>query len=103
MFRLGYALRKRTGFIRTQMPAYQWKDRPLETWLKKDIPSTPEAYTQWRRKNSPNFFFGTPIAEWNDERFLSISRRARNEVEARIPSDIPWNLQAEVDEANRAM
>ncbi|HEX6033308.1 MAG TPA: hypothetical protein VFY83_02695, partial [Anaerolineales bacterium] len=44
LFRLGYALRKRTGFIRTQMPAYQWIDRPLETWLKKNIPSVPEAY-----------------------------------------------------------
>jgi hypothetical protein len=97
MFRLGYALRKRTGFIRTQMPAYQWKDRPLETWLKKDIPSTPEAYTQWRPKNSPKFFFRSLRAERNDE--LS----SRREVEARIPSHIPWNLQAAADEANRIL
>ena len=27
------------------------------TWLKNGIPSKPEAYAQWRRQNSPKFFF----------------------------------------------
>src|SRR5258706_11561768 len=35
-FRLAYAFRLRTGLIRLQMPQYQWTDRPLETWVKKD-------------------------------------------------------------------
>ena len=26
-------MRKRTGFIRRQTPRYDWKDRPLGTWL----------------------------------------------------------------------
>ena len=57
LFRVGYALRKRTGFIRKQMPQYQWTDRPLVTWLKKNIPLTPQSYFEWRKQNSPKFFF----------------------------------------------
>ena len=103
MFRLGYALRKRMGWIRTQMPAYQWQDRPLKTWLRSQIPSIPEAYAQWRRQNSPKFFLDSPRAERNDERTLSVSRRARNAVEARTQRDVPWNPQLAVDEAERIL
>lgn len=81
MFRLGYALRKRTGFLRAQIPAYEWKDRPLETWLNKDIPSRPESYAHWRNQNSPKFFV---------EQF-------------RIPDGAPWNPQIAVDEAERIL
>ncbi|HET9914756.1 MAG TPA: heparinase II/III family protein, partial [Anaerolineales bacterium] len=84
LFRVSYALRMRTGFVRKQIPAYQWQDRPLETWLKKGIPSQPEAYTQWRRRNSPKFFFDP-------------SRAERYAVEA------PWNPQLAVDEAERLL
>ena len=81
MFRLGYALRKRTGFIRKQMPAYEWKDRPLETWLKSGIPSKPDAYAQWRRQNSPKFFF----------------------AKLTFPQNTPWNPQLAVAEAERIL
>ncbi|HVF25999.1 MAG TPA: alginate lyase family protein [Anaerolineales bacterium] len=37
IFRLAYAFRLRTGLIRLQMPQYKWTDRPLETWLKKQV------------------------------------------------------------------
>jgi hypothetical protein len=57
IFRFAYAFRIRSGLIRLQMPAYQWKDRPLGPWLKKDIPSDPESYGIWRKQNSPKFFF----------------------------------------------
>jgi len=63
LFRVAYALRKRTGYIRLQTPQYPWKDRPLGTWLKKNIPSTPQLYAQWRKQNSPKFFFGNLRAE----------------------------------------
>jgi hypothetical protein len=56
-FRLAYAFRLRSGLIRLQMPQYKWDDRPLETWLKKDIPSDFESYSQWRKNNLPKFFF----------------------------------------------
>jgi asparagine synthase (glutamine-hydrolysing) len=96
MFRVGYALRKHTGYLRLQMPSYRWQDRPLETWLKKRIPSTPEAYAQWRRQNSPKFFFKPPRAE----RSRSDSEGA---VEARSPGNIPWNPKHVVNEAERVL
>jgi heparinase II/III-like protein len=81
MFRAGYALRKRTGFIRTQMPHYDWKARPLGTWLKKQIPSTPEQYAQWRRQHSPAFFF----------------------KEVKFPDGVAWNPKHVVNEAERLL
>ena len=69
-FRLSYAFRLRSGLIRLQMPLYRWADRPLGTWLKNGIPSGPAGYADWRRHNSPKFFFdGQPAppasAEWD--------------------------------------
>lgn len=81
-FRFAYAFRVRTGLVRLQMPAYQWKDRPLGTWLKKDIPSNPKSYVEWRRQNSPDFFF-----------------KGANQ----FPENIPWNPQLAVDEAERIL
>jgi len=88
MFRVGYALRKQTGLIRLQMPAYQWKDRPLETWLKKNVPSTPQAYAQWRKQNAPKFFFKSLRTEQ--------SGASRQAVEA-------WNPKHAVNEAERVL
>jgi hypothetical protein len=92
LFRVGYALRKRTGYIRLQMPAYDWKDRPLEAWLKKRIPSTPEAYAHWRKQNSPKFFFSFLRAERSD-----------SGDEAQFPRDVPWNPKNAIYEAKRVL
>ena len=81
-FRFAYAFRIRSGLIRLQMPPYQWKDRPLGTWLKKDIPSNPKSYAEWRRQSSPGFFF-----------------KGANQ----FPENIPWNPQIVVDEADRIL
>jgi hypothetical protein len=81
LFRVGYALWIRTGLVRLQIPAYDWKKRPLETWLKKNIPSTPKRYAQWRKQNSPRFFF----------------------EQADIPDNVPWNPQLAVGEAERIL
>ena len=83
-FRFAYAFRLRTGLIRLQTPIYKWTDRPLETWLKKNIPSQPEAYAQWRKQNSPKFFF--------DEH-----------VGAGSPRPVPWSSQPAVNEADRIL
>ena len=80
-FRVGYAVRMRTGFIRRQIPSYHWKDRPLKTWLKKDISSGSEAYAQWRKQNSPAFLFGG----------------------ASLPDNVPWDPQLPVDEAEKIL
>jgi hypothetical protein len=85
--------------VRKQMPSYDWKDRPLETWLKKNTPSTPEAYAHWRRQNSPKFFFNSLRAE------RTLSERTRDEVavEAQSPSAVTWNPQIAVNEAERIL
>ena len=93
LFRLGYALRKRTGLLRRQMPVYRWNDRPLESWLKKDIPSTPQAYADWRKQNSPRFFIGSRA-----ERSRTDSGGA---VDARIPKEAAWNPHTAVDQAEK--
>ncbi len=92
MFRVGYALRVRTGFIGKQIPAWNWQDRPLETWLKKGIPSQSEPYAEWRRQNSPRFFFEPLRAE-----------RSGSGDEARSTGDISWDSQLAVDEAERVL
>src|SRR5262245_30193662 len=80
-FRIAYAYRLRTGLIRLEMPQYKWEDYPLETWLKKDIPSTPQEYTQWRKNNLRKFFFDN----------------------ATYPENTPWNKQSAIDEADRIL
>ncbi|MGE5641998.1 MAG: hypothetical protein ACM3Y8_03210, partial [Byssovorax cruenta] len=88
VFRVAYALRKRTGYIRKQMPQYQWQDCPLATWLRLGTPSSPEAYAHWRKQNSPLFF-----------RLEGID----SEVERRLQAKLPWNPQTAVDEAERIL
>jgi hypothetical protein len=105
MFRVGYALRKQTGFLRLQTPMYQWRDRPLETWLKKGVPSTPQAYPEWRKQNSPKFFFEPLRApeKRRDYSERSDERSSRNAVEARLATKLPWNPKHAVDEAERLL
>jgi asparagine synthase (glutamine-hydrolysing) len=80
LFRVAYALRKRTGYIRRQLPQYQWTVRPLASWLKQGIPSTAEAYVAWRNQNSPVFF----RPEWH-------------------ASGVSWDPQTALDEAERIL
>ncbi|HLO31331.1 MAG TPA: alginate lyase family protein [Anaerolineales bacterium] len=93
IFRVSYALRLRTGLIRRQIPAYHWKDRPLETWLKSKIPSKAEAYAQWHRQNSAKFFFEPFRPEWSPQ----------GVVDGQFPSGIPWNPNHAVNEAERIL
>src|SRR6185369_14546407 len=85
LFRISYVLRKRTGYIRLQMPQYQWKDRPLSIWLKKGIPSTAQQYREWRKQNSPRFFPGAP-----EERRDNSGRNDSGD-------EAPWNPQTAID------
>ncbi|MBE0680748.1 MAG: alginate lyase family protein [Anaerolineales bacterium] len=55
-FRLAYAFRLRSGLIRLQTPQYAWADRPLNYWLKPNIPSESNAYATWRKQKAPKFF-----------------------------------------------
>ena len=98
LFRLTYALRKQTGYIRLQIPPYQWHERPLETWLKKNIPTTPQAYFEWRKQNSPKFFT-FPRAAKSPQGERTLSERERDEV----VDEVQWNPQTTIDEANRIL
>ncbi|MCA9891625.1 MAG: alginate lyase family protein [Anaerolineae bacterium] len=55
--RARYTARMRSGFLTWQMPAYEWDDRPLETWLKPSIPAEADTYFGWRQVNAPKFLF----------------------------------------------
>ena len=81
-FRLAYAFRLRTGLIRLQTPQYKWSNRPLGTWLKKNIPSGIESYALWRKNHLPNFF---------------------DSVGARSPRPVSWNTQPAIDEAGKLL
>ncbi len=61
LFRIGYAVRMRTGILRWQIPAYQWKDRPLRYWVKSHIPSEPDTYHNYRKENQPDFIFNSIV------------------------------------------
>lgn len=74
------------------MPAYSWKDRPLKTWLKRGIPSKPEAYAQWRKQNSPKFLFDSARPEQSD-----------SAVAGEVSNDRPWNPRPAIDEAERIL
>ena len=88
IFRLAYAFRLRTELIRLQTPQYKWTDRPLETWLKKNIPPQPKQYTGWRKENSRPFFRAAKLSQ---------GERSTNEVE------VPWNRQTAIEEAERIL
>ena len=80
------------------MPEYQWDDRPLETWLKKDIPSDAVEYAQWRKQNSPQFFFDKqPAGRVGAGPFRPVP------IPGESPPNLPWNPQTAIDEADRLL
>ena len=103
IFRLTYAFRLRTGLIRRQVPQYQWDDRPLETWLKPDIPSTPETYTPWRKQNSPKFFFDFSRAMLTDSEASLTGGVETLRYRSGNHGQVHWNTQPAIDEADRLL
>ncbi|MEW6240733.1 MAG: heparinase II/III family protein, partial [Chloroflexota bacterium] len=100
VFRVAYAFRRRAGLLRLQMPRFAWTDRPLETWLKADVPSEPDAYARWRKQNSPKFFF-----EFRAERSAGRVERAVFSLVSKPGGDEAqiWNQQPAMDEADRLL
>lgn len=75
LFRIGYAIRMKTGLIRNHIPAYQWQEKPLTDWVKMGVPTDAEEYFQWRQELQPNFLFDQipeipKKAKWNRESVL---------------------------------
>ncbi|MDQ2693097.1 MAG: hypothetical protein M3Y68_13750, partial [Chloroflexota bacterium] len=92
MFRVGYALRMRTGLIRKQNPSYTWQERPLQLWLRETIPSGTKDYAGWRTQNSPGFFFRVPQAG-----------RSGSITESQILGAVSWDPHIAEQEAERIL
>ena len=56
-YRLGYALRIRSGWLRRQIPATRWEEQPLAGFLADASLADPQAYLEWRKTHAPRFFF----------------------------------------------
>ena len=80
LYRLLYALQRRSGWLAYRMPAYAWEDRPLRTWLHLDVPAQPDAYAAWREEHGGRFFPSTGLraealkAEGSGLRFDDVAR-----------------------------
>lgn len=56
-YRLGYALRLRTGVFRYQLPATSWTAQPLSDFFRDPALAEPERYLAYRREKCRQFFF----------------------------------------------
>jgi hypothetical protein len=56
-FRLGYAIRIRSGLLRYEIPSTNWDEQPLRGFLKDPDLAEPQAYLKWRQTQAPKFFF----------------------------------------------
>ncbi len=57
LFRLGYALKQRSGWLRRQTPVSSWADQPLDEFLAVRHLAVPETYLAHRREHRPPFLF----------------------------------------------
>jgi len=56
-YRLGYALRIHSGWLRRQIPTTRWEEQPLAGFLADAGLADPHAYLEWRKSHAPKFFF----------------------------------------------
>ena len=57
MFRVGYALRRRSGMLRRTLPATTWDRQPLASFLRDPQLANVEAYAEARRCSNVRFLF----------------------------------------------
>ncbi len=58
-FRLGYALRKHSGWLQRQTPVSSWASQPLARFLRARHLAAPAAYLAHRREHQPPFLFSS--------------------------------------------
>ncbi|MFH1027772.1 MAG: heparinase II/III family protein [Pseudomonadota bacterium] len=56
-FRVGYAAKIHSGHLRRMLPVTDWSSQPLGSFLKDTTLATPQRYFEYRKKESPPFFF----------------------------------------------
>jgi hypothetical protein len=79
-YRVGYALRLRTGLVRRQLPATDWADQPLDSFLSDSALAEPESYLAYRRSQGAPFLFDPSrrqdyephFADWDREAITSL-------------------------------
>jgi hypothetical protein len=82
LYRLGDAIRMKTGLIRLQMPIKAWEAFTWKDIFKSHVPSAPQAYRKWKEENTPQFFFhGIP----------------------NLPKKTTWNTRQAVKEADELL
>ena len=69
MFRLGYALRKRSGALRRTLPTTSWDEQPLERFVSDDRLAEPDEYESYRRDVDRRFFFDVSLRETVADQF----------------------------------
>ena len=57
LFRSGYELRRKTGMLKRRFPECSLDDLSLSHWVQRGIPTAPDAYPSYRRRESPVRFF----------------------------------------------
>ena len=57
LFRSGYELRRRSGMLKRRFPACSWDALALSHWVRRGIPTAPDAYLVYRQQESPARFF----------------------------------------------
>src|SRR6056297_1607645 len=56
-FRIKYAIISKSGLLKRKFPVFDWTERPLRYWLAEEYDLDEFSYLQWRKENSPAFFF----------------------------------------------
>jgi len=73
LFRLGYELKKRTGMLKRRFPACSWDALALSHWVRRGIPTAPDAYLVYRQQESPaRFFFESSSQSRYSEPILAV-------------------------------
>ncbi|MBA4421214.1 MAG: hypothetical protein C0391_08705 [Anaerolinea sp.] len=57
LFRIQHAIQEKLGYLRHNSPANAWKDSPLASWVKAEIPTNAVGYKHWRDKHAPVWFY----------------------------------------------
>ena len=81
-YRLGYAVKLRTGAIRRKLPSASWDDETLAALLTDSLLAEPSEYLDYRKRGSPRFFFSSlsrdefrrMVPEWDKQGSQALER-----------------------------
>lgn len=80
-YRVGYAARMRTGLLRRKMPATEWEEQPLSSFLEDSSLAEGRAYLDYRRSHAPAFFFASSSRAVYQQCFAAWDREGQAPVQ----------------------